>query len=950
MASVIRVCRKCGTTIFSDAPEGLCTGCVLETALGMLPGAVAGVGDRGASDNLARNDVAPTPANKIPARAIKLLGELGDYELLEEVGRRGQGVVFRARLKSLNRTVALKVIGPGQWATKAHLKRFRLEAEAAASLDHACIVPIYEVGERAGQCYFSMEFVEGGQLDEVVKHVPMSIRQAVQLVAKVARTVHYAHEHGILHRDIKPGNILLDVKGEPHLTDFGLARLVESESTITRTVEVLGTPGYMAPEQAAGNNAGLTSPTDVYGLGAVLYQLLTSHPPFAGGTTYETIKLLLETEPRLPRLWNAKIDRDISTICVKCLEKDPQRRYSSALALAEDLERWLRHEPIQARRIGVFGRGKKWLRRNPTAAGIIVLSLALIAALGVIVWKTDLFRPPTAAGIAVLPFENLSNDREDAAFADGVQDDLVTKLAKIAALKVISRTSVMGYRDQHNTRQIADELGISHVLEGSVRKTGAWLHINAQLIDARADAHVWAEEYDRDLKDTFAIQSEIAQKVAKQLRAKISPAERQAIERPPTADMTAFDLYSRAKNPVLAWNSSNTEKGYLLQAANLLNQAVAHDPTFVQAYCQLAWVHDHLYFYRFDRTSERLALAKAAIDAASRLRPDGGETHLARAQHLYEGYLDYDGALAELAIAHQSLPNDARLFALNGYIERHRPGGNQEEALRYFERPIELDPRNSLLLRQIAFSYDYLRRYREEEGILDRELAIRPNDAYLKVSRAFVELDWKADTRPLHQCIDSIRATNPLAIPDIANTWLTCALAARDASTAANALAARGERSFGNDVVKYSPHFVEGLIAQLRQDDAKARAAFTLAREEQEKLVNARPDDPGSLCVLGLIDSALGRKEEALREGWRAVELLPVEKDVPNGTRMIMGLARIAASVGDRALACEQLARAIRLPSGAVSYGQLKLLPWWDPLRGDPCFEKIVASLAPKSN
>ena len=254
MASVIRICRKCGAKIFSDAPEGLCTGCVLQTALGSFPDAVAGVGDPGASDNLARNDVAPTPANKVPARTIKVLGELGDYELLEEVGRGGQGVVFRARQKSLNRIVALKVIGLGQWATKAHLKRFRLEAEAAASLDHPCIVPIYEVGERDGQCYFSMKFIEGGQLDEVVKHAPMSIRQAVELIAKMARTVHYAHEHGILHRDIKPGNILLDAKGEPHLTDFGLARLVESESTVTRTLEVLGTPSYMAPEQAAGNN------------------------------------------------------------------------------------------------------------------------------------------------------------------------------------------------------------------------------------------------------------------------------------------------------------------------------------------------------------------------------------------------------------------------------------------------------------------------------------------------------------------------------------------------------------------------------------------------------------------------------------------------------------------------------------------------------------------------
>ena len=298
-------------------------------------------------------------------RSAETLGELGDYELLEVVGRGGQGVVFRAHQKSLNRTVALKMISLGSWATEAHLKRFRREAEAAASLEHPGIVPIYEVGEGDGSCYFSMRFVEGGQLDQVIKRKPMSIRQAAELIAKVARTVHYAHEHGILHRDIKPGNILLDAKGEPLLTDFGLARLVEAESTVTRTKEVMGTPSYMAPEQAVGNNAAVSSATDVYGLGAVLYQLLTGHPPFAGGTTYETIKLVLDTEPRQPRLLNPKIDRDLSTICLKCLEKDPKRRYSSALALAEDLEHWLKHEPIQARHTGIFTRGRKWVRRNP---------------------------------------------------------------------------------------------------------------------------------------------------------------------------------------------------------------------------------------------------------------------------------------------------------------------------------------------------------------------------------------------------------------------------------------------------------------------------------------------------------------------------------------------------------------------------------------------------------
>src|SRR6266513_1226581 len=379
MIRVIRICRKCGAKIFSDAPEGLCAKCVLKIALGGFPDVVTGVGDSGRVEQPAGEDRASASQDKTTVRAAELLGELGDYELLEEVGRGGQGVVFRARQKGLNRTVALKVISLGQWASKAHLKRFRWEAEAAAGLNHPGIVPIYEVGERDGSCYFSMQFVEGGQLDEVGRRTPFSIRQAAELIAKIARTIHYAHEHGILHRDIKPGNILLDAKGEPQLTDFGLARLVETESTITRTREALGTPSYMAPEQAAGEQRKLSNATDVYGLGAVLYQLLTDHPPFAGGTTYETIKLLLDTEPRQPRLLNPRLDRDLSTICLKCLEKDPQRRYSSALALAEDLERWLKHEPILARRTGFITRGRKWIRRNPTGA-LLAASLIALAA------------------------------------------------------------------------------------------------------------------------------------------------------------------------------------------------------------------------------------------------------------------------------------------------------------------------------------------------------------------------------------------------------------------------------------------------------------------------------------------------------------------------------------------------------------------------------------------
>src|SRR5437763_6578227 len=453
MIRVIRICRKCGAKIFSDAPKGLCTACVLETALGIFPDAVAGVdSSAGSLDELSCDNPKPTSGVKEAVRAATMLGELGDYELLDEVGRGGQGVVFRARQKSLNRTVALKVISLGQWASKAHLKRFRLEAEAAARLEHPGIVPIHEVGERDGSCYFSMKFVEGGQLDEVANREPMPIRSAVELIAKVAHTVHYAHEHGILHRDIKPGNILLDAKGEPHLTDFGLARLPETESTVTRTMEVLGTPSYMAREQAVGNNPSVTRATDIYGLGAVLYQLLTGHAPFAGGTTFETVRLVLDTEPRQPRLLNPKVDRDLNTICLKCLDKDPQRRYPSALALAEDIERWLKHEPIRARRTGLFTRGRKWLRRSPSIAVMAAMLLVLAVPLGVMIWRTE--SEPSAASnaaapeksIAVLPFSNLSKEQENAFFTDGVQDEILTDLAKVADLKVISRTSVMPYR------------------------------------------------------------------------------------------------------------------------------------------------------------------------------------------------------------------------------------------------------------------------------------------------------------------------------------------------------------------------------------------------------------------------------------------------------------------------------------------------------------------------
>jgi serine/threonine-protein kinase len=772
----------------------------------------------------------------------------------------------------------------------------------------------------------------------------------MQLMAKVARAVQYAHEHGILHRDLKPGNILLDGRGEPFVADFGLAKWLDTGTDLTRTLTIFGTPGYIAPEQAKGPSAKLTPTADVYSLGAILFDLFTGRPPFLGEHALAVIQQASEKPaPKLRSLSRSGgIDRDLETICARCLERDPKARYQSAAALAEDLERWLEGRPIVARRVSPPVRAWRWSRRNPILAGAFGATLLLALA---VVWllREQFFAPRTPApekSIAVLPFENLSRDPDNAFFTDGVQDEILTALARIAHLKVISRTSVMEYKSgiARDLREIGQQLGVAHVLEGSVQRFGNRVRVNAQLVDTHTDAHLWAQSYDRDLADVFAIQSDIAKAIANQLQAKLSVSEQTAIEQPPTTDLTAFLLYNRAKSLLVLTTFSSGLEQKFLQAIDFLNQAVARDPSFLLAYCQLAYTHDQLYFVGFDHTPARLALAEAAIQAAFRLRPTAGEAHLARGENLFRGHLDYDGALAELDIARRTLPNDPRIFQLTGFIQVRQ--GKYEESLRNRERALQLDPRNLYIAQKVALITRLLRRYAEEAALLDRCLAINPNDIDTRVARAALDLDWKADPRPMHQLIESIRAENPGAVATIADSWFRYALAERDASAAEAALEALGENTFGNDAVNFGRNFGEGLIARMTNDDAKARAAFTAARAEQEKRVQAPPDYGPALCILGLIDAGLGRKEQALREGRRAVELLPVAKDSINGLHMIEYFAMIAAWTGEKDLACEQLAIATQLP-GYISYGELKLLPWWDPLRGDPCFEKIVNFLAP---
>jgi TolB-like protein/Tfp pilus assembly protein PilF len=576
----------------------------------------------------------------------------------------------------------------------------------------------------------------------------------------------------------------------------------------------------------------------------------------------------------------------------------------------------------------------------------IIIGVLLVVIAMLIVGRRPFYRQTgesiSQKSIAVLPFENRSEDKANAYFTDGVQDEILTDLAKIADLKVISRTSVLQYKSggARNLREIAQQLGVANVVEGSVQRSGNRVRVNAQLVDARTDAHLWAETYDRDLADVFAIQSEIAKAIADQLQAKLSRNEKKAIEEPPTKDLAAYDLYVRAK---LLMQTGFFEGDKLFEAARLLDQAIARDPDFFLAYCLSAEVNSRLY-WAFDHKPARRDLADGAVKAALRLRPEAGEAHLERARFLYMCNLDYDHARAELAIARPVLPNSAQVFALMGHIDRLQ--GRWNESARNYEKALELDPRNLFTLRQTAIGYRYMRRFAESAATMDRAIAVAPRDAELRAFRAWLDLQWRADSRPLHKVFETMMNENAPAAALTGEIWLDLAMCERDPVLAERALASVGDGFYRNQLL-FSRTFLEACVARAFGDDAAAQKAFTAARSEFDRTVREQPDEGPPLCMLGLIDAGLGRKEESIREGRRAAELTPITKDAVRGAHIMQFLGVIYAWTGEKDLAIKQIAATLQVPS-LLSYGELRLHPFWDPLRGDPRFEKIVASLAPK--
>jgi TolB-like protein len=905
-----------------------------------------------------------TPISFARHTSSSLAGKrIAAYEIVHEMGRGGMGAVYLAKRVDgqFEKEVAIKLLKRGT-DTDEILRRFQFERRILARLDHPNIARLLDAGTTDdGLPYFIMEYVAGESLTAFVQRRQLSLAERLQLFLKICAAVQFAHENLVVHRDLKASNILVRADGEPKLLDFGIAKLLASDEQAidhTLTAQRRFTPGCASPEQARGEP--VTPASDVYALGALLYEMLTDEPPHRFSTTRpsadEIARVVGQQEPAPPsrvarnKEFRRALRGDLDKIILVALRKEPVRRYASVGEFAKDVRSYLEGRPVQARRNTLAYVSRRFVLRRKYRIAAITTAAVLGIALGVLVFdfykerdlrawaannRTQAITPDKS--IAVLPFEDFSNDKANSFLVDGMQDEILTDLAKVANLKVISRTSVMQYRNApaRNLREIARQLGVAHVLEGSVQRTANRIRVSAQLIDARTDGHLWAEHYDRDLADVFTVQSEIATAIVAQLRTKLSPAEKSAIEEKPTTNLVAYDLYLRAQALRYEVSTSKDWEADTRRAVDLLDQAVARDPNFALAYCMLVKMNFTLYAW-VDKTPARLARVDSALKNAVRIAPESGETQLVLGRW-YMHERDWPHALEAVMRAGKLLPGSVDVLGDASDIKSRL--GLWKEATRDLEKAKELDPANPNIPNGLEDLYSGLRDYSRSDQIADAAIAKFPNGpGYFQASK-------------VHNAINrgDIKAAR-VALAAIASGWdpsgitsdmrVALAVADRNYAEAAHLLATtRKENLIEFSIVDLG--FFEALVAREQGDNAKARSILVLMREQATASLRERSEDPTLLARLARIDAYLGRNDDALREIARATELA---HDAVGGPVIKKVYAEVCLWAGQRDKALQLLSEVAKIPFGP-SYGEL-LSPRWDSLRSDPRFKAVIADSA----
>ena len=945
-ADTSAVCATCGSALQQWGAEGGCLRCLVDFV------------------SVPDEEVPADGSHDVPNRRY------GHFEVSTtadgqplELGHGAMGTTYRAYDTVLDCDVALKIIDRRFAEHPAARARFLREARMAAKLRHPNVASVFQYGEQEGECFYTMELVDGETLEaRVQREGPLPPALALEIMIQAARALAAAEVHGVIHRDLKPTNLMLTTrKGESDgenlpvvkVIDFGLAKAVTAAAEAAGATETrggfVGTPAFASPEQFGhAENVLLDRRSDIYSLGATMWYALCGQAPFTGRTLEEIHAQQNDPLP-VAQLSARGVPEPLVTLLQSMLNVHLAARPQSASGLLEAL----RHcrEQLQ---IVTHTTRSPWKFR--LAAALILLLLVALAAL----WKPGGKSTIRAddRSIAVLPFENLSPNPDDAFFTKGMQDEITADLAHVSALKVIGPDSTRGNPPgKRDFARIGQELGVGHLLTGNVRREGGQVRVNVQMIDPHDPFHPWSGAYVRPLADVFVVQGEITRAITDRLQIPLSTEEKNAIDEPPTTDLAAYDLYLRADELPTFTTTPEALFASLTKQVAFLDAAVARDPKFVLAYCALATAHDTFYQYRnyappTEQAVDHRAQAETALQIARRLRPEAGEVHLAAATHFLLINRDNDQARVELDLARRTLPNSATLEKTAGTIAGVQ--GRWEDALRALHRAVALNPRDEESRDDLALTYRLLRRYGDCEREMTANIDMMPaSDAPLnRCELALVNLERDADVGPLRASVAALPKAEYHAGNDV--YALILHLCEHDPAAVSRVVASAPVPKFMINGCVYPKGWFEGLAARMRGDAAGAQTAFAAARLDAEKVVSMDATNGLHLSMLAMIDAGLGRTDDAVREGLRACEILPPSKSVTKAVRVSVNLAVVYAWTGQTDLAIGKLAELVRGPSGynlpiQPSYGDLELNPIWDPLRSDPRFAALKQTLAPNA-